>query len=357
MFILQYIDKKYILILSNYLTLFSDNGNEVYNFRCPYCGDSKKNKFKKRGYIVYDKKKNGYFYKCWNCGTVRNLASFIKDQRPALYNEYRKDKFSSNFTKPAKVEVPDFSTKPKFNTDIGTKLIRTLTPATDNTKAYDYCKGRMLPQDKIDTLYYTDDITKITSQLDNYKEKRFRANDALVIPFRQTGVITHLQLRILDNKDSFKYVTIELNDTYEKVYGMDEVNPNECVYVFEGPIDSMFCNGIALAQGALHKKSSFLKSHFKKYVFVYDKDFVNNKDILASMQKCISMNEKVVLYDKTILNSSAKDLNDIVKMGLVTDITKYLENNTYKGLPAKMYLNKIKQIQKSKNSNFTEILL
>ena len=51
----SYIDIKYLNIISPQLQKFKKKGNNLWNFRCPYCGDSQKNKTKARGF-VYQKK-------------------------------------------------------------------------------------------------------------------------------------------------------------------------------------------------------------------------------------------------------------------------------------------------------------
>lgn len=45
------IDHKYVRLVSSYLAGWKDAGNNVFRFRCPFCGDSKKNTAKKRGYL------------------------------------------------------------------------------------------------------------------------------------------------------------------------------------------------------------------------------------------------------------------------------------------------------------------
>ena len=49
--------------MSGQLKLFKKKNN-VYNFSCQYCGDSKKDKFKARGYLL--EKKGNYNYFCHN---------------------------------------------------------------------------------------------------------------------------------------------------------------------------------------------------------------------------------------------------------------------------------------------------
>ena len=51
------IDRKYLMIISNKLPKFHQKKQDLYNFRCPICHDSEKNKNKCRGYI-YRKKDN-----------------------------------------------------------------------------------------------------------------------------------------------------------------------------------------------------------------------------------------------------------------------------------------------------------
>ena len=56
-FLLQ---QKYINLMSNQLDQFKRKSDKLYNFRCPECGDSQKNKFKARGYMMQHK--GQYFY-------------------------------------------------------------------------------------------------------------------------------------------------------------------------------------------------------------------------------------------------------------------------------------------------------
>ena len=62
---MEHIDRKYALMMSNRFRNWKVQGDK-FNFSCPYCGDSQKNKFKARGYI-YDVK-NSLAYKCHNFG-------------------------------------------------------------------------------------------------------------------------------------------------------------------------------------------------------------------------------------------------------------------------------------------------
>ena len=41
-----FIDRKFLGFVSHRLDQFKQKSQDLYNFRCPYCGDSKKNKLK-----------------------------------------------------------------------------------------------------------------------------------------------------------------------------------------------------------------------------------------------------------------------------------------------------------------------
>ena len=47
----MYIEQKYLLLVSPQLSLFKKKSDYLYNFRCPYCGDSQKSHHKARGYV------------------------------------------------------------------------------------------------------------------------------------------------------------------------------------------------------------------------------------------------------------------------------------------------------------------
>ena len=81
-----HIDLKYIMLLSPRLDKFKKVRDNLFNFRCPYCGDSQKHSNKARGYFY--RKKNDFFYKCHNCSIGTNLAKVVKYVDSELYRDY-----------------------------------------------------------------------------------------------------------------------------------------------------------------------------------------------------------------------------------------------------------------------------
>ena len=86
------------MLMSNRFRNFKEKNNQ-FNLSCPYCGDSTKNKFKARGYLIT--KKGAYYYYCHNCSISKKFDQFINDHDPMLYREYKLEKLkdSSNLEK------------------------------------------------------------------------------------------------------------------------------------------------------------------------------------------------------------------------------------------------------------------
>ena len=90
------IDAKYIGLVSSRLQKFKKVKADLYNFRCPICGDSQKHKNKARGYM-YPVKADMNF-KCHNCGASSTFSNFIKTLDPVLYKQYIFEKFKTRNT-------------------------------------------------------------------------------------------------------------------------------------------------------------------------------------------------------------------------------------------------------------------
>ena len=111
---MDHVDSKYVNLISVRLEKFKRVKTDLYNFRCPICGDSKKNKSKTRGYI-YSVKSNTNF-KCHNCGASMSLNNFIKKVDPAIHKQYSLEKFRDGHTgRNFVVDEPEFKfEKPMF---------------------------------------------------------------------------------------------------------------------------------------------------------------------------------------------------------------------------------------------------
>ena len=73
---MDFVDVKYINEMSHRLSKFKKVKNNLYNFRCPICGDSQKHRNKARGYL-YGVKADVNF-RCHNCGASMTFSNFLK---------------------------------------------------------------------------------------------------------------------------------------------------------------------------------------------------------------------------------------------------------------------------------------
>ena len=104
------IDSKYINLVSSRLLKFKRVKANLYNFRCPICGDSKKHRNKARGYIYAHKADMNF--KCHNCGASTTFSNFIKTLDPVLYKQYIFEKFKDRNTGKGSIfEEPKFNFK------------------------------------------------------------------------------------------------------------------------------------------------------------------------------------------------------------------------------------------------------
>ena len=322
---MDFVDVKYINLISSRFQKFKRVKNNLYNFRCPICGDSQTNKNKARGYLYQIK--NNTNYKCHNCGVNVSFNNFLKQIDTQIHKQYIFEKFKEgntgkNFTTQApilKFEAPKF--KPKLD----------LPKASENPVAKAYLENRKLNPDNY---YYTEKFKEWTNSLRPTFDNVSKDEPRIIIPLFYQNILVGFQGRAL-GPSKVKYITIMLIDDAPKIYGLDKVQKNKSVYITEGPFDSTFIsNSIALcgADGDVDKWG------VSNPVWIYDNE-PRNREILSRIFRVIEMGQKVVIWPSTI---KEKDINDMVLSGL--DVQSVIESNTYSGLEAKLKFTTWKKI-------------
>ena len=324
-----HVDVKYISLMSPRLEKFTKKDN-IYNFRCPYCGDSQKNKNRARGYFY--QKKGSFIYKCHNCGVGRTLSNFLKDHDAALYDEYVLEAYREGVTgKGTKIPLPKFKfDKPSFKTNIFSDL--TLVSDLNTTHpARRFLDSRKLPPDQF---YFCPKFKEWTNKHKKvFRDTRYDES-RIIIPLRDTTGVFGYQGRAIYSNTSLRYITVMLDDERPKVYGLDKINNQETVYVTEGPFDSTFLgNSIAMCGSDVD-----LSSFDYRFVYVFDNE-PRNREIVSKIAKTIEQGHPVVIFPKTI---KEKDLNDMVLAG--HNVQSMVESNTYQGLEANLKFTQWKQV-------------
>ena len=321
------IDSKYIGLVSSRLQKFKRVKSDLYTFRCPICGDSQKNKNKTRGYI-YPVKNNTNF-KCHNCGASLSFNNFLKQIDPILHKQYTLEKFKEGHTgKNFVVEEPVFEfKKPNFKKKLD------LPKASENPIAKLYLEKRLLNPDKF---YFADKFQAWTNTQKPTFSRIVRDESRIIIPLHtREGEIFGFQGRSL-GPSKVKYITVILDDSIPKVYGLDEVSTDETIYVTEGPFDSTFVqNAIAMCGSDILLDSLNLGDDI---VYVLDNE-PRNKEICNRISKLIDGGKKVVIWPRSI---KEKDINDMKIAGL--SVMNVLKSNTYRALEAKIKFNEWKKV-------------
>ena len=329
---MSYLDTKYINLVSPQLSKFTRKNDRTYNFRCPYCGDSKKHTNKARGYFF--KVKNDFVYKCHNCGVGRTFTNFLKDQCPHLHDQYVMERYREGLTgKGSQTATPKFNFKqPVFKTS---KVVD-LTVVSELNKehpARQYLQNRKI--EDLDAFYYCPKFKDWTNKQKKTFDTLRQDSPRIIIPLRdKDGTMFGFQGRSLAPKAKIRYITIMLDESKPKVYGLDRIDQSQPVYVTEGPFDSHFIrNAIAMCGSDVN-----LSTLDCEFVYTYDNE-PRNREIIAKIEKSIKAGSKVVIFPKSI---KEKDLNDMVLAG--HNVQNLVESNTYQGLEATLKLNEWKKV-------------
>ena len=320
------VDSKFIGLISPRLQKFKKIKTNLYNFRCPICGDSQKNKSKTRGYL-YTVKADVNF-RCHNCGSSMTLSNFLKTIDPVVHKQYVFERFKGGKTgRGTVVEEPKFVFEPpKFKPKLD------LPKATENERANNYLTKRKLNPNKF---YYTDKFKAWTNSQKKTFDDVSKDHARIIIPLYYKNTLIGFQGRSLEPWIQPKYLTVMFNDDTPKIYGLDQVRTTTPVFVTEGPFDSTFIrNSIAMC-GSDGDVGNWGVS---TPVWVYDNE-PRNREIVRRISDTISRGEKIVIWPSNI---QEKDINDMVLSG--HDVQKLVESNTYNGLEATLKFTNWKKI-------------
>lgn len=328
-------------MVSPKLERFAQKKQDLYNFRCPICGDSQKNKSKARGFVY--KKNNDYYYTCHNCGAGHTFYNFLRLVDPSLLKEYAYERYTNgetgnnNYPKPS---FEGFKSQPSFNEKKAQKKIDldTIEALPDSHYAKEYVKARKIPESFWKELYYADDFKEFVESMGIEKENLREKDPRLIIPFYdENKELIAFQGRAL-SESKIRYITVTVLDTV-KFYGLDRVDRNKKVYVVEGPIDSMFLpNAIATADSDLTRAA---KLGLTDFVLVYDNE-PRNKDIVKQIGKAVASGYNVTLLPENI---KQKDINDMILAEISSDeIVDLIDKFTFSNLRANLEFSSWKKV-------------
>ena len=321
------IDSKYIGLVSSRLQKFKRVKANLYNFRCPLCGDSQKHKNKARGYFYQVKTNTNY--KCHNCGASLSFNNFLKQIDTTLHKQYVMEKFKEghaggrNFV----VDEPKFEfQKPVFKKKLD------LPKASDVPIAREYLERRRLNPSKF---YFAQKFQEWVNTQKQTFSNIVKDECRIIIPMYDTNSeLIGFQGRSL-GPNSVKYITVMLNEEAPKIYGLDQIETKKPIYIVEGPFDSTLVeNSVAMCGSDIDIRTF----GWSNYIWVFDNE-PRNREIVNRISKTIDRGDQVVIWPPNI---EQKDVNDMILRG--HNVMNVLESNTYSGLKAKIKFNYWKKI-------------
>jgi len=340
-----WLERKYLSLVMSSLDMAKWTNDNTLNHRCPYCGDSQKNKYKARGY--HFEVDQSFVYKCHNCGKTTSSVNFIKDHFPVQHKEYIKEwlKESGKGRKKTAQKMPS-SDKFKFtprqeNLNIkDNSLVAVAVPVIEKAVARNYLLERGIPEFKMTNLWYVDNAQTLSYLSPRYKDRVLGNDPRIIMPFYdENGKLVGLTGRAI-NGSPLRYLTMRFRDDVPLIFNIENVDKTKTIYVTEGPIDSLFLpNSIAVGGSDFKKISDDIKDNA---ILIYDNE-PRNEQIIKKLEEVISLGYRVCIWnDKRI--ADCKDINDMISSGISEiEVKQIIDNCVVSGLSARLQLKEYKR--------------
>ncbi len=349
---MSWIEQKYMNLLGSQLDQFKQKGPDLWNFRCPYCGDSEKSKKKARGYAFQKSAK--YFFHCQNCKESHSLHEFIAYVNPSLYDEFKRELFKDN---------PNLGILPKVKTvrltnDPLKELVKVSALAPSHT-CKKYVVSRQIPTTYHHKLFYSDQFMKwVNTMIPGKFSDSALVHDGprLVMPcLDKSNKMFGFQGRSLNPDDNVRYISILVDEDKPKLFGLDTVDVNRRFFVVEGPIDSMFIENAIASMGS-RIDTALEKFDFPKQncVIVYDNQ-PRNLDVIKNMLHAVRRGYNICVWPNS--PDGKDDINDLilrkvsgtyVKTELVQQagarIRDLIESRVFSSLAAELEISKWRRV-------------
>jgi hypothetical protein len=225
--------------------------------------------------------------------------------------------------------------KPVIINDVLSSLKRLDQLSLDHP-AVKYALKRKIPFKRFNLLYVAPKFVKFVNSVIPGKIKLTDDHDypRLIIPFfDQQGKCFAFQGRSF-GKEEPKYITVKIDESIDKIYGIERLDNSERIYIVEGPIDSLFLpNAIAVSGSSFN--SPVIAELKQKSTIIYDNE-PRSPEITKLLSRSIELGFNVCVWPDTVRE---KDINDMVLAGhSIEEILDMINNNTYNGAEAMLKL-------------------
>ena len=268
-------------------------------FRCPICGDSRKNSLKKRGYYYT---RTASFH-CFNCDANLSGMKFLEilsgEDYATLKQEYFRMTFDGkHFTSASgsgfsgkKPETGIFSLK---------NIVKPEWKRPLSGKAKEYLENRKV----LSAPFLREEL---------FSYERNETEEYILIPWKIDGIECYFQLNdfLKIGKRGLKYIFPKNTD--KLVYGLDNIDISfPYVICFEGVYDSLFVkNGVAIGGKSLTAtQEELIRKRFPRHTIAIS--FDNDKPGLEAMARSVASGGKFAYFKWFSDGEKAKDINDYV---------------------------------------------
>lgn len=301
-----------------------------WNIRCPICGDSDKDKNKKRGWILFKNNYDEPLYFCHNetCGS--SFVNFIKKQHPEYYRTFidRKRDLFGGYVLTKKNSIQDIKKTKIYTLNIKDKKdtyynnVKQLLK--DNPEVYTFTKK--MSDDAIVWLENRKIKPEIYQNWLYCNEGKYK--NRIIIPFfmnyNNKQVLYYFQSRDITGKAINKY--LNPISFIKPITNIDAItiNSSDFLYVTEGYIDSLFIKNCISIGGAKSNDLFNIVNDVSLLRFIQDNDKRGKKEAYSMLQK----NIYVFMWTKFFEDN---------KWNTAKDVNEFLLNNNLDKVPSNFY--------------------
>lgn len=321
-------DLTFISRLGSSLERFHSTGKNVWNCRCPICGDSSHNRYKARGYILQNREGNFYFF-CHNCGCNLSLKKFLEEVNLPLYQEYVAALLTSKQKSHLSIDKVEVKS---FGKSVLERHLKPIASLPDSHPAVQYLLGRSVPKSVFPRLFWTDTWKELTQEPffdGKYKEDRMMSSGIVFPLFTRDIRLSGFQLRSIEaTTKAYRFQTVVQGE--EGFFGLDVFKRDVKAYVVEGCTDSLFLpNCVAVLN------SKLARFDFPGATYIQDQE-PRNKAVVEQIEACIRKGYTIVLLPEKYYGM---DVNDIYKsVGSQVRLLELIKKYSFQGMKAKMQL-------------------
>ena len=325
----KYIETMYVQRLGAGLLNFKQSKPRLWCF-AHTCETDERGRRKRRAYIYEPVSNGSYNVKCHHCGLSTSFSRFLKESDPALFDEYRLEKYKDTKEEYRPNPIPEQKLEPKITP--GLEGLIPLNSFSSTNPVIRYIERRHIPKHKYGRLYVVKDFYEWAKKFK--RDGEFITVDhgpRLVLPYFVNKKLIGFTCRTFSPKVEPRYIHLRIDKSEDFVYGYDYIDWNKQVYVTEGNIDSLFLDN-AIAVGGASYSSTFLQSVKNNVTLIPDSDWRRNEHVAKQLKKAIKDGFKVCFMPDTV---KGKDVNEWVKNGISVDkLADIIDTNTKQGMSA-----------------------